>query len=79
MVGKWHLSSVRDSSYTYTGAQDTVADCGFDFVEGLYMENFNEDESSYNNYHDGSFSHNMEWVTAEAIDFITEDSVSVLF
>ena len=46
-----------------------MKECGFDFVEGLFMENL-VSEGEFNNYSDGTFSHNMEWITYEAIDFI---------
>jgi arylsulfatase A-like enzyme len=74
MIGKWHLSRFR--SYTYSGAQETVQGCGFDYVEALYVENL-ASEGGFNSYSDGSFSHNMEWVTAEAITFINESSSTV--
>ena len=77
MIGKWHLSRINDSKYSYTGAQDIVKSCGFDYVEALYIENLASDPSGFGNYHDGSFSHNMEWVTAEAINFMNENVVSV--
>ena len=49
--------------------------CGFDFVDALYIENMGDD----NSYTDGSFSHNMEFITHEAIRFIEDnDNVSSL-
>ena len=74
MMGKWHLSSIRDDSYTYEGAVETVQGCGFDTVAGLYIENLAAKEAEFDNYSDGTFSHNMEWITHEAIDFINEAS-----
>ena len=68
-IGKWHLSSIKDSDYTYDTAVDIVKGCGFDYVDGLYIENLNR-EPDFDNYSDGSFSHNMEWITSEAIQFI---------
>lgn len=59
-TGKWHLTRVNDNTYTYESAQETVKDCGFDFVGALFMENL-ASEGSFNNYSDGTFSHNMEW------------------
>ena len=64
---------VRDNAYTYDFAQDTVRGCGFDFVESLYIENLN----SNGGFYDGTFSHNMEWLTVEAINFI-DDAVSTV-
>ena len=76
MIGKWHLSRIADSSYTYDGAKQTVQGCGFDYVEALFVENLASD-GEFNNYSDGSFSHNMEWITVEAINFINDQSTSV--
>jgi hypothetical protein len=38
---------------------------------GLYTENLAK-EGGFNDYSDGTFSHNMEWITYEAISFINE-------
>jgi len=70
MIGKWHLSSIADESYTYDSAVQTVQGCGFTHVAGLYIENLTREEAFFNNYRDGTFSHNMEWITYEAIEFI---------
>ena len=43
--------------------------CGFETVSGLYMENLSRQA-----FNDGTFSHNMEWVTSEALKVIEEDS-----
>jgi len=67
MFGKWHMSSIEDNDYSYDSAVDIVKGCGFTYVGGLYVENLN---GHFNN--DGSFSHNMEWLTYEAIKFINE-------
>lgn len=56
---------------------NTVKQCGFDIVEGLYIENLVWDGDEFNNYSDGTFSHNMEWITEEAIKVINEDSEEV--
>lgn len=37
MVGKWHLSKIDTSTYTYDSAVDTVKQCGFDFVGGKFL------------------------------------------
>ena len=72
MVGKWHLSRFNDNTYTYPGAVETVQGCGFDYVDGLYIENLVDNADDFGNFHDGSFSHNMEWITHVAIDFINQ-------
>ena len=71
MFGKWHLTKINRNTYTYQEAVDSVQECGFDVVSGLYMENM-EEANGFNNYITGSFSHNMEWITHEAISFINE-------
>jgi len=76
--GKWHLSYIDDSTYTYDDAANTVKQCGFDTVGGLYVENLKSSDN-FNNYHDGSFSHNMEWITHEAIKVIEDDSTEPFF
>jgi len=72
MIGKWHLSRINDDDYTYDSAVGEVEECGFSRVGGLYIENLESDPEDFNNYSDGSFSHNMEWITYEAIKFINE-------
>lgn len=57
---------------------NTVKECGFDTVEGLYIENLARDDE-LNNYSDGTFSHNMEWITSEAIKVINDDSEDVRY
>jgi len=69
MFGKWHLSNIEDEDYTYDHARGIVQGCGFDTVEAMYIENLSK-EGGFNTYSDGSFSHNMEWMTHEAIKFI---------
>ncbi len=34
MIGKWHLSRIRDRDYTYENAVDQVKQCGFNHVGG---------------------------------------------
>ena len=68
MFGKWHLSSVDYANYTYDYAKSLVNECGFEHVSGLYPENLGHE------FNDGSFSHNMEWVTAEAVEEIRRGS-----
>ena len=72
VVGKWHLHQTTDS-YSYTGLQDQIRACGFEFAESIYAQNLN------GNWHDGTFSHNMEYMTAKGIEFITEDPSEPFF
>jgi len=75
MVGKWHLSKIEKEDYSYASSVDIVKGCGFTDVGALYIENMaNGENSDFNSFSDGSFSHNMEWVTYEAIRFINETS-----
>jgi len=67
VVGKWHLSETNSTTYTYENAQDEIKECGFDYVDGLYVENLN-----FFNNRNISVSHNHEWVTAKAIEFIND-------
>jgi len=71
MFGKWHLSRFTDDTYSYQAGVETVKSCGFDTVGGLYVENMGG-RADY--FADGSFAHNMEWVTWEAIKFLNETS-----
>jgi len=73
MFGKWHLSRIDDASYTYDGAVDVVKGCGFDTVGSLYVENLaGGRREEFNSFSDGTFSHNMEHMTYEAIQFIND-------
>jgi len=78
MIGKWHLSKIKDDEYTYAAAVDRVKQCGFSTVEGLYIENL-ASEGGFNNYSDGTFSHNMEWITYEAVQFINSQDEKPFF
>ena len=73
MFGKWHLSSIDYSKYTYEYARSLVEECGFDHVSGLYAENL------FHDFNDGSFSHNLEWITHEAIQEMKRDSEEPFF
>lgn len=77
MIGKWHLSRIQIDTYTYESAVETVKACGFDTVAGLYIENLAASEYDFDNYSDGTFSHNMEWITYEAVNFINDKSNEV--
>jgi len=74
MVGKWHLSRTDYDTYNYLEAVGAVKQCGFDFVDALYVENMQANPDQFDSYSDGSFSHNMEFVTHEAIRFINDDN-----
>jgi len=74
MIGKWHLSEIRPKQYDYKSAVNKVKACGFTHVSGLYVENLARGKRAFNNYSDGSFSHNMEWITYEATEFIDESA-----
>ena len=72
--GKWHLSSFDYTQYTYDYALDVVQNCGFDFVGGLYPENLGRGR-----YSNGTFGHNLEWITSEAIKVIQQESDKPFF
>lgn len=75
MIGKWHLTPT-DSNYTYAAKVDEVKGCGFDYAGAVYAENLydeNIQEVDSGTGYGTDFSHNMEWVTAEGIDFINCD------
>ena len=65
------MSRIDKGEYNYGYAQDVIEGCGFDFVDGLYIENMGS--VAGDTFSDGTFSHNMEWVTYEAINFIKND------
>ena len=44
--------------------QSILYNCGFDFADAIYVENFGKNSTM------PEVKHNMEWVTAEAINFI---------
>ena len=77
IIGKWHLSRIWSDEYTYESAVEIVKACGFDTVAGLYIENLARSEDEFDNYSDGTFSHNMEWITYEAVNFINDESNQV--
>lgn len=56
---------------------ETVKACGFSKVGGLYIENLAASVGEFNNYSNGSFSHNMEWITYEAVEFINAEAQAV--
>mmetsp|Transcript_20506 Transcript_20506/g.43459 ORF Transcript_20506/g.43459 Transcript_20506/m.43459 type:complete len:666 (-) Transcript_20506:1559-3556(-) len=75
IMGKWHLSRIDKETYTYDTAVETVKKCGFNTVEALYIENMaNGEDKEFDNFSDGTFSHNMEWIVYEAIKVINATS-----
>jgi len=68
VVGKWHLSEVEKSEYSYEKSVKQIERCGFDYVDGIYMENLF--------FFNGTISHNMEWVTAKAIEFLKQTTTN---
>lgn len=79
IFGKWHLSSIKGNTYTYDSAVDTVKSCGFDTVGCLYVENLARNPRAFTNYADGTFSHNMECMTYDAINFIQKTDENTPF
>ena len=76
-VGKWHLSnekigrnrqqSVWEPTATVYPQQTAKAKAtGFDFADGMYIGNMGGKGME----EPLSFSHNLEWVTSKALDFI---------
>jgi len=56
----------------HTHNQAEVIICGYDFVDAIYMENL-EKPNDDGIITDSVFSHNMKFVTYEAINFINND------
>ena len=54
---------------TYAEQQADIMSCGFDTAEGIYWENLGGTFI-------GDFTHNMEWVTESAINFINDAAAS---
>ncbi|CAK0833730.1 unnamed protein product [Prorocentrum cordatum] len=69
MVGKWGLNSEADNAdydTPYSDQTSLVQSAGFDFVDGLYIQNQNTCTAAIC----GQFSHNMEWITESALRFM---------
>eukprot|EP00928_Gymnodinium_smaydae_P081382 TRINITY_DN64918_c0_g1_i1.p1 TRINITY_DN64918_c0_g1~~TRINITY_DN64918_c0_g1_i1.p1 ORF type:complete len:544 (-),score=52.82 TRINITY_DN64918_c0_g1_i1:54-1685(-) len=67
VAGKWHLATgQRTSVPSYAEQQKNIESCGFTWADGIYLENFDSGAFASS----GDLSHNMEWVTAKAIEFI---------
>ncbi|CAB9519655.1 Arylsulfatase G [Seminavis robusta] len=66
MFGKWHLyAGNRGDPYDYSAIQSIIRSCGFDVAEAVYWQNLNDDWTN-----GGRFTHNLEHMAAEAIEFI---------
>lgn len=72
MTGKWHLTEI-DDNYRYRDLQETIQGCGFDFAESIYAENQNRE------WHNGDFSHNLEFMAAKGVEFIEDDPSTPFF
>ena len=70
VFGKWHLSDNDDVSYDRI--QRMVKDCGFDTAEAIYKENM------VGRWY-GDATHNMEHLTAEALEFIRDNQDEPFF
>jgi len=68
VTGKWHLGDDNDGPHVYTAFQDHVRSCGFDFAESLYADNLGGQWTQ----NSAPFSHNMEYMTEKAIEFIQQ-------
>lgn len=69
MVGKWGLNAQADGAdfdIPYPNLTGLVQMSGFDFVDGLYIQNQNVCTDDICN----DFSHNMEWQTWSALRFM---------
>ncbi|KAJ1454416.1 alkaline-phosphatase-like protein [Pelagophyceae sp. CCMP2097] len=78
VVGKWHLSSKIDSwGQPYASCTKEAEEAGFTFADGFYVTNMACVSSCKEAL---GFSHNPEWVTANALSFIgQEESPFFLF
>ena len=69
IVGKWHLSDIHEyAGTTYEQETQTAKDAGFDFADGFYVANFDKLNTPV------GFSHNLEWMTEKALEFLDTDS-----
>lgn len=71
-VGKWHLSSEKESNLDqngplwnakYTTHQTLVKKAGFDYADGIYISNVASGGGN-------GFSHNLEWSTEKVVEFL---------
>ncbi|KAL3912812.1 MAG: hypothetical protein SGILL_006737 [Bacillariaceae sp.] len=65
MFGKWHLIP-HEQPYSYANTQQAVRSCGFDTAEAVYWHNIKPSWTGER------FSHNLEYITKTAIDFMEE-------
>jgi len=64
--GKWHLHRTEDPSPdNYANSKSEIEECGFDYADGIYVENLMTFVEETN--------HNLEWMTGLAVDFINDD------
>jgi arylsulfatase A-like enzyme len=66
MFGKWHLFPGTANSYSYNSIKRGITECGFDTAEAIYWHNLNGAWTK------NKFSHNMEYMTKMALDFMEE-------
>eukprot|EP00930_Biecheleria_cincta_P035177 TRINITY_DN24214_c0_g1_i1.p1 TRINITY_DN24214_c0_g1~~TRINITY_DN24214_c0_g1_i1.p1 ORF type:complete len:1256 (-),score=115.94 TRINITY_DN24214_c0_g1_i1:366-4064(-) len=69
VAGKWHLMVLGRQMPSYVEQQQSILACGFDWADGIYVENV--ETPKFASSAGGNWSHNMEWVTERAIDFIS--------
>ena len=74
-VGKWHVSVEGASPWLPTSTAYELQtmkakETGFDFADGFYIGNMDNSCTASKCKDTLGFSHNMEWVTAKAMDFI---------
>jgi len=70
MVGKWHLTPTEFTGFgkPYSEQVEFVKRAGFDFVDGLYIGNMCDCSFPICS----TFSHNMEWLLATALQFMDD-------
>jgi arylsulfatase A len=64
MFGKWHLFPGTANSYSYQSTVRGILECGFDTAEAIYWHNLQD------GWTDEKFSHNIEYMTKKALDFM---------
>jgi len=74
-VGKWHLSREGPDPFevsSYAANADKAVEAGFEVADAFYIGNMDTADTD-------TFSHNCEWVTAAALDFVREPGYWFLF
>jgi len=68
VTGKWHLQDAGNQATfpSYSESQTHIQESGFDYADGIYVENMNDGKFAGT----GTFTHNMEWMTEKAVEFI---------